>query len=69
MPPVGDGDARILGVIRLYHVYPSALRIDIQVARAVRQYLLAERSANKQWVKAAGYWRRGATATHEKIED
>jgi NADPH-dependent ferric siderophore reductase len=42
---------------------------ETQVARAVRQFLLTERSANKQWVKAAGYWRRGATATHEKIDD
>jgi NADPH-dependent ferric siderophore reductase len=49
--------------------YFAWVAAETQVARAVRQYLLAERSANKQWVKAAGYWRRGATASHEKIED
>ena len=42
---------------------------ETQVARALRQYLLAERSANKQWVKAAGYWRRGASGAHERIDD
>jgi NADPH-dependent ferric siderophore reductase len=49
--------------------YFAWIAAETQVARALRQYLLAERSANKQWVKAAGYWRRGAVATHEKIED
>jgi NADPH-dependent ferric siderophore reductase len=42
---------------------------ETQVARAVRQYLLTDRGAPRQWVKAAGYWRRGEVATHEKIED
>jgi NADPH-dependent ferric siderophore reductase len=42
---------------------------ETQVARALRQYLLTERSANKQWLKAAGYWRRGASGAHERIDD
>ena len=49
--------------------YFAWIAAETQVARALRQYLLTERSANKQWVKAAGYWRRGATGAHEKIED
>lgn len=49
--------------------YFAWIAAETQVARALRQYLLTERSANKQWVKAAGYWRCGAAATHEKIED
>jgi NADPH-dependent ferric siderophore reductase len=49
--------------------YFAWVAAETQVARALRQYLLTERSANKQWVKAAGYWRRGAAGTHEKIED
>jgi NADPH-dependent ferric siderophore reductase len=49
--------------------YFAWVAAETQVARAVRQYLLTERSANKHWVKAAGYWRRGAAGTHEKIED
>ena len=39
------------------------------VAKAVRAYLVGERGLNKAWVKAAGYWRRGAEATHDKHED
>ena len=42
---------------------------ETQVARTLRQYLLSERSANKQWLKAAGYWRRGAAGAHERIDD
>ncbi|HWJ34430.1 MAG TPA: siderophore-interacting protein [Steroidobacteraceae bacterium] len=42
---------------------------ESRVARAVRQYLIGERKADKHWVKAAGYWQRGATGTHEKIDD
>jgi NADPH-dependent ferric siderophore reductase len=49
--------------------YFAWIAAETQVARALRQYLVTERSTNKQWVKAAGYWRRGATATHDKIED
>ena len=49
--------------------YFAWIAAETQVARALRQYLVTERSTNKHWVKAAGYWRRGAAATHDKIED
>ena len=49
--------------------YFAWIAAETQVARALRQYLLTERSANKQWVKTAGYWRRGTAGTHERIED
>ena len=42
---------------------------ESSVAKAVRAYLVGERGLNKVWVKAAGYWRRGAEATHDKHED
>jgi NADPH-dependent ferric siderophore reductase len=42
---------------------------ESSVAKAVRAYLVGERGLNKAWVKAAGYWRRGAEATHDKHED
>jgi NADPH-dependent ferric siderophore reductase len=42
---------------------------ESQVARAVRRFLIDERGADKQWIKAAGYWRRGEIATHDKIEE
>jgi NADPH-dependent ferric siderophore reductase len=35
----------------------------------VRRALIDELGANRAWVKAAGYWKRGAAAVHERIED
>ena len=49
--------------------YFAWIAAETQVARALRQYLVSERAANKHWVKAAGYWRRGTAGVHEKIED
>lgn len=39
------------------------------VAKALRAHLVAERGANPKWIRASGYWRRGAVATHDTIED
>ena len=41
---------------------------ESNVARSLRSLLLA-RGHDKQWLKAAGYWKRGASASHERIED
>jgi NADPH-dependent ferric siderophore reductase len=38
-------------------------------AKALRRQLLAEHGANPKWMRAAGYWRRGAVAVHDVIED
>jgi len=42
---------------------------ESNVARALRRTLIDELGANRAWVKAAGYWKRGAAAVHERIED
>jgi len=42
---------------------------ESHVARAIRRYLISERGIDKRWIKAAGYWRRGAVGTHEDITD
>lgn len=42
---------------------------ETQAARAIRRYLTEERGFEKPWVKAAGYWQHGATASHEVIQD
>ena len=34
-------------------------------AKALRAHLVDERGANPKWVRASGYWRRGAAATHD----
>ena len=49
--------------------YFAWIAAETQVARAVRQYLLIERGTDKQLLKAAGYWRRGATGAHDRIEE
>ncbi|MGH6672146.1 MAG: siderophore-interacting protein [Xanthobacteraceae bacterium] len=38
-------------------------------AKAIRRQLIADRGANPGWMRAAGYWRRGAAAVHDVIED
>lgn len=42
---------------------------ESNVARTLRRYLINERGFDKEWIKAAGYWKQGAVATHEKHED
>lgn len=39
------------------------------VARELRQHLVDSRGFDKARVKASGYWRRGASATHDKFDD
>jgi NADPH-dependent ferric siderophore reductase len=38
-------------------------------AKALRRQLIADQGANPKWMRAAGYWRRGAVAIHDVIED
>ncbi len=42
---------------------------EAQVARALRTYMVENRSHPRVWVKASGYWAQGAAATHDKLED
>ena len=42
---------------------------ESKVARAIRRYLTGERGIEQHWVKAAGYWQRGATGVHDNIAD
>jgi NADPH-dependent ferric siderophore reductase len=42
---------------------------ESQVARTLRRYLTEERNVDRRWVKAAGYWQRGATGVHDSIAD
>jgi NADPH-dependent ferric siderophore reductase len=42
---------------------------ETQAVRAIRGYLTQERGFDKKWVKAAGYWQRGAAGTHVVVED
>ena len=39
------------------------------LAKEIRQHLLEVRGLDERWVKAAGYWRKGAVAVHENFND
>ncbi len=39
------------------------------VAKELRRLLIANHCANPKWMRAAGYWRRGAAAIHEVHEN
>jgi len=38
-------------------------------AKALRAHLIADHGANPKWMRAAGYWRRGAVAVHDNFND
>jgi NADPH-dependent ferric siderophore reductase len=42
---------------------------ETQAVRAIRRYLVEGRGFDKRWVKAAGYWQRGAVGSHVVVED
>lgn len=70
--PAGDVDF-LLNALRKLELPTSEcfawIAAESLVARALRKHLIEERGFDKRWVKAAGYWRRGATGAHDRIED
>ncbi len=42
---------------------------ETSIAKALRTHLVDERGANPKWIRASGYWRRGAIATHDTVEN
>jgi len=55
LPSSGDG-----------YVWAAGEALSI---RAVRQHLTGERGVDKSRIRAAAYWKRGAAAVHETLED
>lgn len=55
LPKTGDGYAWAAG--------------ESQTAKLLRRHLIDERGFDKAWVKAAGYWKRGAVSIHETHND
>jgi NADPH-dependent ferric siderophore reductase len=45
--------------------YYAWVACESLVAKALRRQLIADHGANPKWMRAAGYWRRGAVAVHE----
>jgi NADPH-dependent ferric siderophore reductase len=54
-PPAGD--------------YYAWVACESLAAKALRQQLIDDHAANPKWLRAAGYWRRGAVAVHEVHEN
>jgi len=70
----GTDDATLLRAALADHVLPDGegfvwIAAEASVARTLRTYMVEERRHPKEWTKAAGYWKRGAADTHERIED
>jgi len=49
--------------------YYAWVACESLIAKALRKQLIADHGANPKWMRAAGYWRRGAVAVHDVIED
>jgi NADPH-dependent ferric siderophore reductase len=68
----GSADALLKALLALT-VPPTGcfawIAVESKVARRLRQFLVEERGVEKPWVKAAGYWQRGAVGAHERIDD
>jgi len=49
--------------------YYAWIACESLIAKALRAQLIADRGANPKWMRAAGYWRRGAVAIHDVFEN
>jgi NADPH-dependent ferric siderophore reductase len=49
--------------------YYAWVACESLTAKALRAQLIAQHGANPKWMRAAGYWRRGAVAVHDTHND
>jgi NADPH-dependent ferric siderophore reductase len=49
--------------------YYAWVAAESLIAKALRVQLIADHGANPKWIRAAGYWRRGAVAVHDTFND
>ena len=49
--------------------YYAWVACESLIAKALRAQLIADHGANPKWMRAAGYWRRGAVAIHDVFEN
>jgi NADPH-dependent ferric siderophore reductase len=49
--------------------YYAWVACESLTAKALRAQLIADHGANPKWIRAAGYWRRGAVAVHDTHND
>jgi NADPH-dependent ferric siderophore reductase len=70
--PAGDNDllAKTLATMkRPAGDYYAWVACESLTAKALRRQLIADHGANPKWMRAAGYWRRGAVAIHDVHEE
>jgi NADPH-dependent ferric siderophore reductase len=68
------GSSDILGAALKQLALPSGdfyawVACESLIAKSLRAQLIVEAGANPKWIRAAGYWRRGAVATHDTFND
>jgi NADPH-dependent ferric siderophore reductase len=69
-PGATDVLARGLAALKLPRGdYYAWVACESLTAKALRVQLIANHGANPKWMRAAGYWRRGAVAVHENHND
>jgi NADPH-dependent ferric siderophore reductase len=69
-PGASDALAKALSMLkRPAGDYYAWVACESAIAKALRRQLIADHGANPKWVRAAGYWRRGAVAVHETHGD
>ena len=65
-PGLSDALAKALATFKMpAGDYYAWVACESLIAQALRRQLIADHGANPKWLRAAGYWRRGATAVHE----
>ncbi|WP_336511226.1 siderophore-interacting protein [Agrobacterium tumefaciens] len=49
--------------------YYAWIACESSSAKHLRQALIAEHGANPKWIRASGYWRRGAAGAHDSFDE
>ncbi|HZF84847.1 MAG TPA: siderophore-interacting protein, partial [Burkholderiaceae bacterium] len=71
--PAGASEPPLLAALREtllptgdFHAW---IGCESSAAKALRAHLVNECKANPKWIRASGYWRRGAAGTHDSHDD
>lgn len=49
--------------------YYAWIACESEIARSLRNILISNHEANPKWLRASGYWRRGAEGIHDSFND
>ncbi len=49
--------------------YHAWIACESASAKRLREVLISERRANPRWIRASGYWRRGAEGVHDSFDE